>query len=99
MSTLEAKNEALALLVEECGEAMQAAGKCLRHGIDHRNPTEKAAPTNREAVAREIGDLLVVIDLLIQTGICTRSEIECRRVEKLEYIGQWLHHIRVGGQR
>ena len=48
------------LLIEECGEVIQAATKCLRfgydvdHGVDYGN--------NKMVLSREIGDLLGVVD-------------------------------------
>lgn len=54
------RDELLVLLIEECGEVIQAATKCLRfgfdvdHGIDYGN--------NKLVLSREIGDLLGVVD-------------------------------------
>jgi len=54
------RDELLVLLIEECGEVIQAATKCLRfgfdvdHGVDYGN--------NKLALSREVGDLLGVVD-------------------------------------
>jgi NTP pyrophosphatase (non-canonical NTP hydrolase) len=53
--------EKLILLVEECGEVIQAATKCLRFGWDRNQPDYGV---NHEVLAKEIGDLLGVIDAL-----------------------------------
>lgn len=56
------RDELLILLIEECGEVIQAATKCLRfgfdvdHGLDYGN--------NAIALSREMGDLLGVMDAL-----------------------------------
>lgn len=56
------RDDLLILLIEECGEVIQAATKCLRfgfnvdHGVDYGN--------NRTVLSREVGDLLGVIDAL-----------------------------------
>lgn len=55
------RNEALVLLVEECGEVIQAATKCLRFGWDRNQPKYGV---NHEVLAKEVGDLLGVIDVL-----------------------------------
>lgn len=53
--------EKLILLVEECGEVIQAATKCLRFGWD-RNQQDYGV--NHEVLAKEIGDLFGVVDVL-----------------------------------
>ncbi len=56
------RDELLVLLIEECGEVIQAATKCLRfgfdvdHGVDYGN--------NKLVLSREIGDLMAVTDVL-----------------------------------
>lgn len=56
------RDDLLILLIEECGEVIQAATKCLRfgfdvdHGVDYGN--------NRTVLSREVGDLLGIVDAL-----------------------------------
>lgn len=56
------RDELLVLLIEECGEVIQAATKCLRfgydvdHGVDYGN--------NKMVLSRELGDLMGVADAL-----------------------------------
>lgn len=52
------REEKLILLVEECGEVIQAATKCLRFGWDRDFPDYGI---NHEVLAREVGDLLAVV--------------------------------------
>lgn len=54
-------DEKLILLVEECGEVIQAATKCLRFGYMHHQPDYGV---NSRVLAMEVGDLLGVIDSL-----------------------------------
>ncbi len=49
-----AEAERLALLIEECGEVVQAASKVLRHGYKSYDPTVRGGPDNQEALAKEI---------------------------------------------
>jgi NTP pyrophosphatase (non-canonical NTP hydrolase) len=55
------REEKLVLLIEECGEVIQAATKCLRFGWDRDHP---GYGCNKIVLAGEVGDLLGVIDSL-----------------------------------
>lgn len=55
------RDEKLVLLIEECGEVIQAATKILRFGWD-RNQHDYGI--NHEVLACECGDLVAVIDAL-----------------------------------
>lgn len=54
----DAQRERLTMLIEECGEVIQAATKALRHGYESRHPD--GGPNNREYLMRELEDLLAV---------------------------------------
>lgn len=65
-----AQAERLAMLAEECGEVIQAVGKILRHGYDSYHPDQQGvAPhlrfTNRQALGKELCDLMAVADAVI----------------------------------
>lgn len=55
------REEKLILLIEECGEVIQAATKCLRFGYDHLEP---GYGVNSDVLAHEVGDLEGVIAAL-----------------------------------
>lgn len=55
------RDELLIVLVEECAEVIQATTKCLRFGFNRLEPTYGI---NSEILAREVGDLLGIIDEL-----------------------------------
>ncbi len=55
------REQTLVLLIEECGEVIQAATKCLRFGWDR---DQLSYGVNHEVLAAEIGDLLGVIEAL-----------------------------------
>lgn len=55
------REEKLILLIEECGEVIQAATKCLRFGYDRLEP---GYGVNSEVLAQEVGDLEGVIAAL-----------------------------------
>ena len=55
-------DELLILLIEECGEVIQAATKALRFGWDVDHGTGYG--NNRDALAKELGELTAVRDAL-----------------------------------
>lgn len=66
-------------VTEECGEAIQAACKANRFGLDHIWPEK--GETNRRALEREIADILGVADLL---GLVIRDEDRAAKRVKLQ---------------
>ena len=72
-------DDLLICLVEECSEVIHAATKCLRFGFDRTHP---GYGHNREVLAREVGDLLGVIDELP----LTLETITQNRIGKLKKI-------------
>ncbi len=52
-----AEAERIAILMEECGEVIQACGKILRHGYESYNPFDTNKITNRVKLASELGDV------------------------------------------
>lgn len=73
-----ARDELLILLIEECGEVIQAATKALRfgwdvdHGVGYGN--------NRMVLSRELGDLMGVVDGLD----IDHDNLSAMRVSKLK---------------
>jgi hypothetical protein len=87
-----AQIERLALLIEECAEAQQAACKSLRHGYDSINPLEPMGPDNQSLLEKEIGHVQHAIDRLCEALELDPSNIERARKAKAASIGRWLHH-------
>lgn len=83
-----AEAERLALLMEECGEVVHACAKVLRHGYGSRHPVTDEG--NREAVEKEIGDVLAVVQLMEKAGDV--SGLRYYRQEKLKNVSAYLHH-------
>jgi NTP pyrophosphatase (non-canonical NTP hydrolase) len=86
----EAEIERLAVLIEELGEAQQAAGKILRHGYDSYHP--ETYITNRCALESEMGDVLAALSILVSSGDIRSNAVETNRNEKLRRISKYLHH-------
>lgn len=65
------RDELLILLIEECGEVIKAATKCLRFGYDVDHGTGYG--NNRDELAKEMGELTAVRDALeLDYGPCQK---------------------------
>ena len=58
-----AESERLYMLMEECGEVIQACSKVLRHGYDSYHPNNPNV-NNRELLTNEVHDLFAVLDMM-----------------------------------
>ena len=79
--------ETLVITLEECAEVTQAISKCFRFGLDQVKPGKPK--TNREHLEEEIGDLMCMIDILIQRGVISNDSVIDARVKKMEKLTQW----------
>lgn len=75
-------DELLVVLIEEAGEIVQAATKCLRFGFTR---DWEGYGVNHEVLAAEVGDLLGIVDALgLDSGI-----IAAHRASKLAKAEKW----------
>ena len=65
-------DEILNILQEECAEVIQVISKIRRFGLDD----DYSGKTNREKLTQEVGDVLLLIDLLQAHGLCTPEELQ-----------------------
>lgn len=63
---LDAENERITILMEECGETVQIAAKTQRHGFESYNPFDPETKTNRELLRAEIIDILGIVALMVE---------------------------------
>ena len=68
------KEEIFLILMEECAEVAQQASKCIRFG----------GGQNHYELAKEIGDIMCMIDLLYEDGIITHSDVRAACGNKRE---------------
>lgn len=80
--------ERLLILAEECAEVTQCVSKILRFGVDTPN-YYKPEVTNRDNLAAEIGDVVGLINILIDYGLITRDEIDAQAERKIEKMKLW----------
>jgi NTP pyrophosphatase (non-canonical NTP hydrolase) len=88
----EAQAERLAILAEECAEVIQVVGKILRHGLESTNPLFSNAPTNRQLLAKELGDLSYATDMVKHAGDVDSEAVTDAWLEKVGKIHRYLHH-------
>jgi NTP pyrophosphatase (non-canonical NTP hydrolase) len=79
--------EALDILQEECAEVIQAVSKISRFGLDNLKPGKPK--TNREHLEEEIGDLLAMVDILLEKGIVSKTSLDSANKAKIEKLKKW----------
>jgi hypothetical protein len=81
------RDDLLILLIEECGEVIQAATKCLRFGFDVDHSVDYG--NNRMILSREVGDVLAIIDALpldeVNVEVTRRMKIAKAEAAKAKY--------------
>lgn len=86
------QDECLEILAEECAEVIQEKSKIFRFGCNeysHHNTEYKHA----EMLEQELGDLLAMIDLVLQSGIgISLVGLEVAKQAKIEKVLNWMTH-------
>ena len=79
MNSLDARQQLMVLLMEECGELIQECSKNLRRGelFDRQNFKD------------EVGDVYTMIDLMVEWDVLSWEEIEQRRNLKRKKLSKW----------
>ena len=77
---IDEKEELLVIFMEECAEASVEASKVIRFG---RNDEEVGS------LAREVGDLVCMINLLEEYGLINRNQINQYALAKKEKLKKW----------
>jgi NTP pyrophosphatase (non-canonical NTP hydrolase) len=78
--------EALIILQEECAEVIQAASKVYRFGIDNAH---KSGVTQRANLEMEIGDMLALVDILIDQDVINVDNVNIAKANKIEKLKIW----------
>ena len=78
--SIDEKEELLVIFMEECAEASVEASKVIRFG---RNDEEVGS------LAREVGDLVCMINLLEEYGLINRNQINQYALAKREKLKKW----------
>jgi len=83
----EREREVMNILSEECAEVIQAISKCHRFGLDNLKPGKPK--TNCEHLEEELGDLLAMIDILLDMQVISTSSLESAKLAKIEKLKKW----------
>jgi len=79
--------EALDILQEECAEVIQEVSKVRRFGLDTLH--YKTGIKHSTMLEMEVGDMLALIDILVEQGILDRDGLEVATENKKEKLKQW----------
>lgn len=79
--------EILCITQEECAEVSQAVSKIFRFGWESKHP--KTGVNNKEHLEEEIGDLLAMVDILVEKCIISDSAVNEARQKKKEKLKVW----------
>lgn len=81
----ESEKQILLICQEECAEVTQAISKVFRFGIDG----EYNGRTNYQRLTEEVGDLLCMIGLIMETGLLDENAVERAALQKRNKLQQW----------
>ena len=81
----EKQREVMLIAQEECAEVVQAISKCFRFGFDDSYENE----TNQQRLEKEVGDLMAMIELMVDNDIVNRYNIQIQTVAKKEKLKVW----------
>ena len=79
--------EALGILQEECAEVIQEVSKIRRFGLDTLH--YKSGIKHSTMLEMEVGDVLALVDILVEQGILDRDGLEVATENKKLKLQQW----------
>lgn len=80
-------NEIMLIMQEECAEVTQAISKCFRFGLNNAKPGIQM--TNKEHLEGEIGDLLAMVDLLVDNNVISNAALTTAKTAKIAKLREW----------
>lgn len=83
----EKDKEIMLIAQEECAEVTQAISKVFRFGFTAIHPD--GGKNNRERLEEEIGDMLCMIDLMVEKNIVDRYNIIEASKDKRKKLEKW----------
>lgn len=79
--------EVFCIAQEECAEVTQAISKIFRFGFKSKHPV--TGKTNKESLEEEVGDLLAMIEIMVQKCIISDTAVNDARMAKREKLKTW----------
>lgn len=80
-------DEIMTIMQEECGEVIVSVSKCKRFGLHDLVPNTKES--NIQRLAKEIGDLYAMVELLVDQKLFTMDDINNYKISKFEKLKKW----------
>lgn len=80
-------SEALGILQEECAEVIVEVSKCRRFGLDSVH--YKTGIQHAKMLEIEVGDMLALVDVLIDQGILTTHGLDIAKQNKKQKLKEW----------
>lgn len=77
----------MSLLQEECGEVIVEVSKCERFGLNTLH--YKTGVEHRAMLEQEIGDVLALVDVLLEEGIVSQVGLLDAKLKKIEKLKKW----------
>ena len=80
------QREILVITQEECAEVIQEVSKIFRFGIDNQH---KSGVQHKEKLEQEVGDLLAMIDLMVEHQLINNSNVQVAIQRKKDKLKIW----------
>jgi NTP pyrophosphatase (non-canonical NTP hydrolase) len=80
-------NEVMDILQEEAAEVIQGVSKVRRFGPHNHKLGE--TQTNLEHLEEELGDMLAMIDIMLEMGMVSSGNLEVAKRAKIEKLKKW----------
>ena len=80
---LDYNTELMLITIEECGELIEACSKTIRCE-DY---------VNHPKMIEEVGDVLLLIQIIIDRGLVKQTDIDARKKVKIEKLKKWSNLI------
>lgn len=79
--------ETLDILQEECAEVIVEVSKCRRFGFDSLH--YKTGIKHSDMLEMEIGDVLAMIDILLEQGVLNQTALDNAKANKKQKLRKW----------
>jgi NTP pyrophosphatase (non-canonical NTP hydrolase) len=79
--------ETLDILQEECAEVIVEVSKCRRFGLASKH--YKTGLEHSIMLENEIGDVLAMVDILLEQGVISQSNLDIAKQNKKEKLKKW----------
>lgn len=83
------RDQILTITQEECAEVIQVISKIFRFGLGHEHISSHRGITNTQKLEEEVGDLLAMVDLLIEEQILDPEHLSAAKQQKIQKLKVW----------